>query len=275
MRQTRFALAWGGGLCYAKGVPSYTILFMRQDLTDRRPFRLHISTGLFWTLILLAFGLPILGFAVSAGVIAPAWLKINVKNMQETVEMAEKSLQPLQEQNTALASQKTTLEGQLKAEMQRRAEAEARVTMAETARIEASSKLGELEGELLNLRRSLATYERLLKPKLQRELVECVSENVTAEGSQVSYSLTFAKVTRTTRVPDDLKVTIRILTGNNAVEMEQGNASAASSVQTLNLSKAQTLKGKFVVTLAPDTTRLLDVKVLDGNTPVGYCWKAF
>jgi len=256
-------------------MPSYTILFMRRDLTDKRPVTLHVSTRLFWTVISLAVGLPIIGFAISAGVIAPAWLKLNFKSMEKYVEKTQKTVQPLQQQNASLLADKAKISEQLKQEMQRRAEVEARVTMAETARTEAATRLAQLEGENMNLRRSLATYERLLKPKLQRELVECVSQDISYSSNKVDYNLSFAPVTKSSRLPESMSVQVRVLTGNNAVAMEQNTLGIANTTQPLNMAKSQHLKGSFVVTLPSDTTRLLDVRVLDGNTPVGYCWKAF
>ncbi len=256
-------------------MPSYTILFMRRDVTDRRPLTLHISKQLFWAIIILAIGLPIFGFAISAGILAPAWLKIDVKNMKQSVEQAEKTLEPLQKKNESLSADKTKLSEQLKEEMQRRAEAEARVTMAETARVEASNRLAAMEGEMMNLKRSVATYERMFKPKLQRELVECVDQDVNYTGNKLAYELTFARVAKTLAVPPTLSVQVRVMSGNNAVAIEQANASSVVTTHVLDLSKTQHVKGTFTVTLPTDTSRLLDVKVLDGNTLVGYCWKSF
>lgn len=256
-------------------MPSYTILFMRRDVTDRRPLTLHISKQLFWTLILMAVGLPIFGFALSAGILAPVWLKFDMKSMKQTVENAEKTLVPLQRKNESLSADKSKLSEQLKEEMQRRAEAEARVTMAETARVEASNRLATLEGEMLDLKRSLATYERLFKPKLQRELVECVDQDIAYAGNKLSYNLTFARVAKNLTIPPSLSVQVRVMSGNNAVAIEQAGANAVVTTHVLDLSKSQHVKGTFTVTLPTDTSRLLDVKVLDGNTPVGYCWKSF
>lgn len=258
-------------------MPAYTILFMRKDATDRRPLTIHIGARLFWFLIIFAFGAPILGFIISAGWIAPSWLKFNMHSMEQAVEKAEQNLQPLQEQNADLAARKASLEDQLKAAREALATAETKTTMAETARTEATTRLAAAETELITLKQSLATYEKLLKPKLDRELVQCVNFDVTSSGNTVSYKTTFSKVTKTAKVPDKLTVRVRSLVGDNAVAMEQAQNNAASADVALEINKSPNLKGQLPLPAgaAAGTTRMLDLKVYDGNTPVGYCWKTF
>lgn len=258
-------------------MPSYTILFMRKDVTDRRPVTIHISGKLFWGAIITAVGLPIVGFLVSLGFVAPAWLKVNVHSMEQAVETAEKTLQPLQKQNADLAKRKGEMEAQLKQLREQLAQTETKFTMAETARTEATTRLGTAETELITLKQSLATYERLLKPKLSRELVECVDLTVGYANGQVSYKTSLAKISKTAKVPDVLTARVRVLTGDNAVAMEQGQNSGNTVTQQLQVNKSPNLSGQIALptTQAEGTTRLVDVKVYDGNTPVGYCWKTF
>lgn len=258
-------------------MPAYTILFMRKDVTDRRPLTIHIGAKLFWFLILFAFGAPVLGFVVSAGWIAPFWLKFNMHSMEQAVEKAEQNLQPLQEQNADLAARKATLEEQLKNAREALALAETKMTMAETARTEATTRLAAAETELITLKQSLATYEKLLKPKLDRELVQCVNLEAAVSGANVTYSTTFSKVTKTAKVPDKLTVRVRSLVGDNAVVMEQAQSGANSANLTLEINKSPSVKGQLALPAsgAAGSTRMLDLKVYDGNTPVGYCWKTF
>lgn len=258
-------------------MPSYTILFMRKDVTDRRPVTVHISGKLLWTLILTAVALPIIGFMVSLGFVAPAWLKVNVHSMEQAVETAEKTLQPLQQQNADLAKRKGEMEAQLKQLRELLAQTETKFTMAETARTEASTRLGNAEAELITLKKSLATYEKLLKPKLSRELVECVDLTADYSNGQVSYKTSFAKISKTSKVPDLLTARVRVLTGDNAVAMEQGQTGNNTVNHQLEINRSPSLKGQLALpsTQAEGTTRMVDVKVYDGNTPVGYCWKTF
>ncbi|MBI1308927.1 MAG: hypothetical protein GC129_03570 [Proteobacteria bacterium] len=258
-------------------MPSYTILIMRKDVTDRRPHTIHIGTKLFWFLILFAVGAPIVGFVVSAGWIAPSWLKFNMHSMEQKVEKAEKNLQPLQQQNADLAQRKATLEDQLKTAREALATLETKSTMAETARTEAATRLAAAETELITLKQSLATYEKLLKPKLEKELLQCVNLDVDYKGGVVSYKTTFSKIGQNMNVPAVLNVRVRALTGDNAVSMEQGQNQAQTATHQLQLAKSPTVSGKIPLpeAQATGTTRLVDLKVYDGSTPVAYCWKAF
>ncbi|HEX2858936.1 MAG TPA: hypothetical protein VHP58_01885 [Alphaproteobacteria bacterium] len=256
-------------------MPAYTILFMRKDDPGRRPLTVHVSSGLFWTFIVLAVGLPICGFVASAGFLAPAWLKLNVKNMQQEVENAQQNMGPLQQQNTTLTTQAQKLQQQLQVERETRAGIEAKLTMAETARTEAGSRLTELESELVDLKRSVATYEHLLKPKLSRELLECVNIDIKPAGTAVDYQVNFAKVGKTTELPKSLTVQVRALSGDNAVTLGQSANQGFKTTQALNPATSLVLKGNLSANLPASANRLLDIKVLDGAETVASCWKMF
>lgn len=257
-------------------MPSYTILLMRADRTDMRPFRAHIGVKTFWFMLILAIGLPIFGFLISVGVLAPAWLKLDFQSMQQSVEEAQHNLQPLQQQNADLSNKKQQLEAQLRELRTSHAQVETEVTMARTARTEASNRIAEMEGELITLKKSLASYEKLLKPKLERELVECVDMVATYENNQVTYRSSFVKVAKSATLPERLNARVRVTAGDNAVAMQQGQGGNAIN-HNLEMSRSTSIKGtlQLPASVADGTTRLLDIKVYDGNKAVGYCWKAF
>lgn len=258
-------------------MPSYTILLMRQDRTDRRPFRMHIGVTAFWFLLILAIGLPIAGFLISMGILAPIWLKLDFKSMQHSVEEAQHNLQPLQQQNADLAAKKQQLEEQLKELREQHAQTETEVTMARTARLEASSRMAEMEGELITLKKSLASYDKLLKPKLDRELVQCVDLAADYANNSVTYKTSFVKVSKTATIPATLTARVRIMAGDNALAMEQGQNANNTITHSLDMARSPALKGSLplAATQAAGTTRMLDIKIFDGTKAVGYCWKAF
>ncbi len=258
-------------------MPAYTILLMRADVTDRRPVRINIGTKLFWFMLILAVGAPFVGFMLSFGWLAPTWLKLNVENMAEAVEQAEKDLQPLQQQNAELASRIRTLEPQLQTARESLAQAEARATMAETAKNSSAERLSALEGEVVNLQRSLATYEQLLKPKLERQLVQCVDLTAKATAQGATYNATFTRIDKL-KMPPVMTVQVRVLSGDNAVSMEAGANQASTATHQLDMQRSQKISGTVVLPATAantKTTRVLDVKVYDGSQKVGYCWKAF
>lgn len=258
-------------------MPSYTILLMRADRTDMRPFRAHIGVKTFWFLLFLAVGLPIFGFLISVGVLAPAWLKLDFQSMQQSVEEAQHNLQPLQQQNAELSTRKQALENQLKQLRESHAQVETEVTMARTARQEASSRIAEMEGELITLKKSLASYEKVLKPKLDRELVECVDIVATYANNQVTYKSNFVKVAKSATLPQRLNARVRVMAGDNAMAMQQAQGASNAINHNLEMARSPSVKGSLPLpaSVAEGSTRLLDIKVFDGSKTVGYCWKAF
>lgn len=251
-------------------MPGYTILIMKRNATDRRPVTLQMPGWLLWGSLVLAITLPIVGFLVSVGYVAPAWLKLDFQSMQHQVEEAAK----IRKDQAEIQGELERLKGQVDEERKLRAEAEAKLTMAETARGEATTKLTELEVEAVTLKRSVASYEQLLKPKLARELVSCVNQEASQVGdNKVSYGVTFAKLTRTQALPP-LTVRVRVVAGDNAVELDEG--AGGGKVETHKLGADLRVRGEMDIALPKDTTRLIDIKVFDeANKPVGYCWKTF
>jgi predicted RNase H-like nuclease (RuvC/YqgF family) len=259
-------------------MPSYSILLMRTDATDTRPKRLNINTTVFWILVLGAASLPVLGFFLSVGWIAPNWLKFNMSSMQAAVKEAEQTLQPLQEQNAQLAEKKAMLEAQVADMRGKLAEAETKATMAETARTEATARLGQLEAEAVNLKQSVAKYEAMLKPKnaTMRELVQCNDLQVRVEGQKITYDTSFSRTRSNASIPDRLSVQVRVAAGDNAMLLEQAKQGGTVVNHTLEMKKSQAIKGSIAAVAAgTGTLRMLDMKVMNGAQQVGYCWKAF
>jgi septal ring factor EnvC (AmiA/AmiB activator) len=250
---------------------------MRTDATDKRPWRINIGRNLFWVLTLGACSLPLLGFFVSVGWIAPNWLKFNMSNMQEAVAEAEATLQPLQQQNAQLAERKALLETQIATMRGQLAEAETKATMAETARTEAATRLGQLEAEVVNLKQSVAKYEAMLKPKssVQRELVQCNDLSAIVKAGKVNYSSTFSRLRRDANLPSKLTVQVRLAQGDNAVLLEQAKQAAGVVNHTLEMNKSPKVAGSLTLPPTQGGLRMLDMKVLNGSTQIGYCWKSF
>ncbi|MCA3244436.1 MAG: hypothetical protein INF43_03905 [Alphaproteobacteria bacterium] len=251
---------------------------MRTDATDRRPWRMNIGRVTFWLLVVTACSLPVLGFFVSVGWIAPNWLRFNMNSMKEAVAEAEATLQPLQQQNAQLAERKAALEQQVATMRSQLAEAETKATMAETARTEAATRLGQLEAEVVNLKQAVAKYEAMLKPKSagQRELVQCNDLTAAVKAGKVNYSTSFSRARRDAKLPDKLTVQVRVAQGDNAMLLEQAKQNANVVNHTLEIAKSPKVQGSIALN-ANQTggMRMLDLKVMDGSNQVGYCWKSF
>ncbi len=259
-------------------MPSYSILLMRTDATDKRPWRMNIGRTMFWVLALGACALPILGFFVSLGWVAPSWLRLNMDSMKEAVQEAEATLQPLQQQNAQLADRKATLEAQVTTLRTQLAEAETKITMADTARTEAVARLGMLETEVVNLKQAVAKYEAMLKPRssAQREVVQCNDLTAIRQGDKITYATTFSRIRRDSNVPDKLTVQVRVAQGDNAVLLDQAKQNATVVNHTLELSRSAKVEGSVPLSNPQGGgLRMLDMKVMNGTTQVGYCWKSF
>lgn len=258
-------------------MPSYSILMMRTDATDKRPWRFTIHRGLFWFMMLLAVGLPILGFFISFGWIAPNWLQMNMTSMRAEVKEAEASLQPLQQQNAQLAERKAALEAQVNTMRAALAEATTKATMAETARATATERMTQLEAEVITLKQSVAKYEAMLKPKgsANRELLQCNDLEVQVAGTSVKYATSFSKVRRDANVPARLTLQVKLAAGDNAMALEQAKQTGPLQNHTLEIAKSPRVSGQIALNGQTGGMRMLELRILNGAQQVGYCWKSF
>jgi septal ring factor EnvC (AmiA/AmiB activator) len=258
-------------------MPSYSILMMRTDATDKRPWRFTIHRGLFWFMMLLAIGLPILGFFISFGWIAPNWLQMNMTSMRAEVKEAEASLQPLQQQNAQLAERKAALETQVNTMRAALAEATTKATMAETARTTATERMTQLEAEVITLKQSVAKYEAMLKPKsgAAREILQCNDLEVQLAGTTVKYGTSFSKVRREATIPARLTVQVKLAAGDNAMALEQAKQTGPLQNHTLEMTKNPRVNGQIALTGQVGGMRMLELRILNGAQQVGYCWKSF
>jgi hypothetical protein len=258
-------------------MPSYSILMMRTDATDKRPWRFTIHRGLFWFMMLLAVGLPVMGFFVSFGWIAPNWLQMNMTSMRAEVKEAEASLQPLQQQNAQLAERKSALETQVNTMRGALAEAETKATMAETARTAATERMAQLEAEVITLKQSIAKYEAMLKPKtgVTREILQCNDLEIQIAGTNVKYATSFSKVRREAVVPSRLTVQVKLAMGDNAMALEQAKQTGPLQNLTLEMAKNPRVSGQIALNGQTGSMRMLELRILNGAQQVGYCWKSF
>lgn len=257
---------------------AYTLIIMRRDRTDVRPLTLHLSWKRLWGLVAMVFLLPILGFWISYTFIAPRVLGFDMKAMQNAKTYAEAQLAPVKAENATLQARLAKLEESSKVDRGLRAEAEVRITQAETARAEAASRADGLEEEVLKLRQSIKFYEELMKPKTDQELVQCFNVNASASGNTVKYSLGLLKNNPNDKTPLDMKLYFTASSGSNAATLSAQKENATSQhSRSLTMVKDASLHGSFTAQLDKEGINMLDIKVRDKKTNkiIASCWKAF
>lgn len=254
---------------------AYTLILMRRDRTDRKPVTVHLTYTRFWVLLVLLVGLPVAAFMVSYYLVAPAKLGADISQMQADRAEALATLAPLEEENDELKARVTQLQKTLQTERQQRAEAEARITIAETARYEGASRVGDMEEELISLRQSLKFYEELVRPKTERDLLKCFNISAEMKGKKLTYGINFLKNDTDNKDKIQVNVQMRILQGN--AEMKTPETSEVEPIQSrsLGFTNSYRLTGSFTYEPTGGGLRILDVRGLDEeNRVIAHCWKA-
>ncbi|MFZ2619402.1 MAG: hypothetical protein WAX89_00825 [Alphaproteobacteria bacterium] len=255
----------------------FTVTIFRRDRTDMAPKTFYLSR---WRLIgyfLLLVGLPVFGFWLSYSVVAPRMLNTDVAELRFTAQESSESAELLEARQEALVEENETLRIDLQNEKGLRAELEAKLAIAETARAEGSTKLAGLEGEVIDLRQKIVFFEQLTKPANEQAPLQCFNIDATLKDKTLTYAFTLMKNDGKNKAPMDVKVVLRAMVGAKALDMAKAEVEKMAPLQTKNtrLTFDSTIKGSVTLKDIPDGLRLLDIRAYQGDKTVAHCWKAF
>ncbi len=255
---------------------SYTFIIMRKDRTDVRPVTLHLSWARLWSMIFVVIALPVIGFWISYTIIAPRVLGVDVEDMQNAKDYAEKKLAPVLQENARLKLENQKLTENIMEERDLRAGIEARITISETARIEATNRLSDVDSELISLRKSVRFYKELMKPKAEQDTMQCFNIKANVKSGKLFYGVNFLK--SDTKSKTNIVVEFRILSGDTAVDIDRNRVDVAAALHSrkISLAKDYRLTGSFKVSGLAQGLRILDIKAVNGKKEtLAHCWKAF
>jgi hypothetical protein len=222
--------------------------------------------------------LPLGGFWVSYSWVGPARLGEDVRQLKETTKTARENESFFKAQYDVLVEENEKLRADLKEARSLLAEMDAKFTMVETARLEATDEAASAEEELLNLRRSVKFYEQLMKPTNEQAPLQCFNMDLRLNKGTVTYAVTFMKNNRKDTSSLSADVAFRVLAGANVMKLDPDEAAVGAPVheRRIKLTKDYRLTGKFRVKNLPAGVRLLDIKAYDNkNRVIAQCWKSF
>ena len=251
---------------------------MRRDRTDVRPITVQVTRSVMLAFVATLVLLPLLGFFLAVKVLGPHWYGKRLSSLEKELAYMHEIKTPETDDMERLKDQLAILQEDLRTERQMRAEAEAKVTMAETARAEASGQSQEVEAELSSLRRTVAVYEELMKPRIDNELYQCFNISASYRSGKVNYQVSFLKKNPKDNNSLETRVEVRILHGDNifAINRAQAYRQQPDNLHTVAFNKDYRLSGDIDMRLPNDGLRLLDIRGLNtANKVVAHCWQVF
>lgn len=257
---------------------AYTFMVMSRHSTSSRAKTFSVPKSLFWFLFVLFVSSPVWGYYLSYYFLAPKLIGHNVADMAADLNETNARVNDLEKQNSTLEKRLEKAAKELAEAQQRRAEAEARTAILETTRSKTSGRLQTLEDEVYDLRRAVELYENLLRPATEKEVLQCfnIAADYTPGSKNIKYNVNFLRVDQEDKSTITAKVRYRVLTGKNALALDQAEGAKVLNTQTLSMVKDARLSGTIAKQLPEDGLRILDVKAYDGSDRViAHCWKAF
>lgn len=255
----------------------YRVSILRQDRTDVRPVTFGIGGRMLWGFVVLLVLFPFVSFWVVYTYIAPQALAVNMVSMKEAKNSALSEANNMAAQQVIITEENKLLRDNLRQERELRAGLESKITIAETARADLGEKAGELEAEVLNLRRSVRFYEQFTKPANEQAPLQCFNVKASEAAGKVQYSVNMIKKNRKDKNKITVKLQFRVLAGASARQIDlTANDAKALHNRSVTFTYDTSLSGSFAAADIPKGVRLLDIKGYDAKGEiVGHCWQSF
>ncbi len=257
----------------------FTVILMEAERTDKQPRSFRLTRQRLVWLITAFIGVPVLGFVLGLLVFAPLILNDDAQQAKRSASTLAKQVERMSTELTKLREEFHTSRQTLTEEQQSRATAEARITMAETARLEAISRLQALEDEVFQLTRQNAFYESFMQPGNNKATLQCFNISAKHSGSTVTYGVNFMKNNQKDRARVEAKVQFRVRVGEALLadgELEADHGSPVLATKDIAMVRDVRTTGSFKADVPSSGLRILDITALNkkGET-IAHCWKSF
>lgn len=257
---------------------AYTVIWFSKEAPEasRTAHLSRLAIGS--TLLLLVVVLPLLAFFLGYNYMAPENMKNRLERQTTEVTAALADNQKLEQEVARLRDEINKLQVENLREINRRAEAEARVSMVETAKSRALTDLEKLKKENNELRSQLDIFHDILQPASETLPVQCYNVNVTQKRDGLAYTLSLLKTdNKDTR---ELAITLRprVLTGQNVATLSESDSQTDIPPKQIEMSRLLTTSGEVSGSFPENGVRVLDIRGYKGGGDgklVTHCWKAF
>jgi hypothetical protein len=254
---------------------SYTFILIARDSTNRDSLHIDVKKPVFWSLVTLFVLSP---FMVGLSLyywILPSYDKLQLDATSSDYVTLKKQVEQLRLAYNEAADGKKMAEDQLQKERSENASAQARIAITENMRATSSTRMQELEKNVLDLEGKLQFYRDLIQPEGNNNSLTCYNLDVTAEKGVVKYAMNWM---RSAGGPPllDATVRVRVLAGVDALNMNVPDKGSFMKTQPLAIKKESRLTGEIRVNIPTSGVRILDVRAFGPKDVVlGNCWKTF
>lgn len=252
----------------------YTIIFMNKDDVTSRPKSLSLPKIMLVLFVLLIVLMPIGAFVYGWQYFQSADLNQSKKEFQKlTIESGKKD-----GQIDELIQETVDLKTEYEKVAAEKAQAEARVSIAENSRAKVLEKMEELEEEIFGLRGQLAMYEGFFQPNKEKLPIQCFNINVSQSANKLWYGVSFLKANKNDKDLAKLRVEFHVRTGSRALSLEDEELPQSDRVRNIELKNSYRMKGSMAVKRKKTKggLRMFEIRAYNEKDELmSYCWKSF
>lgn len=252
----------------------YTIIFMNKDDVTSRPKNVSMPK----VLLILVFALILLA---PLGTFLYGWLHFQSTDLEKSKAEFNRLAVDAGKKNARIDSliQETV---DIKTEYEKvsaeKAQAEARVSIAENSRSKVLEQMEQLEDEVFSLRGQLAMYEGFFQPNREKLPIQCFNVNVSQSSNKLWYGVSFLKANKNDKKEAKLRVEFHIRTGSRALSLEDETLAKSDRIRNIKFKKNHRMKGSMRLKRKKSKggLRMFEVRAYNSKDKlVSYCWKSF
>lgn len=257
---------------------AYTVIWFSKKVPEasRTAHLSHFMIGL--VLAVFVVGLPLLAFYAGYTYMAPENMQNRLERQTMEVTSAVRDKQALEEKLDKLRAELNSLQVENLAEINKRAEAEARVSMIQTAKSQALEDVKKLKQENAELRAQLDVFQDILQPTSETLPIQCYNVTVREKQNGLNYSLSFLKTDNKDTRELTINLQARVLSGANVAALSETSIQAGDVEKQIRMTRLLTTTGEIEGDFPENGVRVLDIrgyKEGDDGTLVTHCWKSF
>ena len=258
---------------------AYTVLWFSRKDPHAASRTMHVTRlSIIAVVLFLLVVLPVLAFYLGYIYMAPENMQQRLERQIVEVTNSAKQTQELEKELMALKEKYNALQVENLTEINKRAEAEARVSMVETARSAALERAKKLEGQNADLRGQLDIFQDILQPSSETLPVQCYNVSVQETSDGIKYSLSLLKTDNKDTRELEMDLQVRVLVGANVATLNETEIAKKDRLHEVKMARLLTTSGSVDGSFGKDGVRVLDIRGYGSKKDdklMTHCWKSF
>ena len=257
---------------------AYTVIWFSKKAPEASK-TLHVSHFMIFAILaVFVVGLPLVSFWAGYTYVAPEAMQKRLERQTLEVASAIDKKKTLQKKIDQLRDDLNHLQMENLAEINKRAEAEARISMVEAAKKSALDDLEKLKEKNQELRSQLDIFQDILQPTSETLPIQCYKVDVNQNENELTYKISLLKTDNEDTREMTINLKARILEGMNLSTLSEVDIADKDKKKQIKMAKLLSTSGKIRGEFTQNGVQVLDIRgYIDGEDDklALHCWKAF